>query len=91
MKKLLALLLAVLTVVTMAACTAEKVPESTEGETDPPVDVQTGATPKIPEPESLENFFDDAAFIGDSVTLKLPPSCAPATMVCIMRWTMCCM
>ena len=71
MKKLLALLLVVLTVVTVAACPAEKVPESTEGQTDPPVDVQIGATPAVPEPESLENFFDDAAFIGDSVTLKL--------------------
>ena len=71
MKKLLALLLVVLTVVTVAACTAEKVPESTEGQTDPPVDVQISATPTVPEPKSLENFFDDAAFSGDSVTLKL--------------------
>ena len=69
MKKILALILALM--VLLSACGAADAPEST-GETQKNTeDVQTGATPQLPEVPVVENFFDDAAFIGDSVTLKL--------------------
>ena len=87
MRKLIALLLTAVLLLSLAACGTNDHPGST-GETpnnsqnnnndqnpgkttEGNVDVQTGATPTLPEPQGVDNYFDDAAFVGDSVTLKL--------------------
>jgi lysophospholipase L1-like esterase len=48
----------------------EKQPEAPSVEPTHPVDVPFGTVPEQM-PESLDSYFDDAAIIGDSVTLKL--------------------
>ena len=68
MKKILAIMLVLLL---LTGCGNAATPESTGETPGNTEDIQSGPTPQLPAVQSIENFFDDAAFIGDSVTLKL--------------------
>lgn len=67
----LCLILAGILAVGLAGCAGEK-PEQTDGGTTAPAaaDASTAA-PSAEAGETVQEFFDNAAFIGDSVTLKL--------------------
>lgn len=70
--KMICLLLAAFMMLTLAGCNSEPKPTETTKPaetTQPPV--ETTAAPATEPKESLQEFFDNAAFIGDSVTLKL--------------------
>lgn len=72
--KIICLLLAVVLTFGLVGCNAEQKPEESTGET--PAETtkapeETTVPPTTEAKESLQEFFDNAAFIGDSVTLKL--------------------
>ena len=80
MTKILCLLLAVVFAVGLAACSGKSVQEPTEPSTQDTTEVTTEPTTEATtEPteevtvkqQTLQEFLDGAAFIGDSVTLKL--------------------
>lgn len=71
-KKIICLLLCVLLTLSFAGCNSEPNPTETTTPaetTQPPA--ETTAPPATEPKETLKEFFDNAAFIGDSVTLKL--------------------
>ena len=83
LKNILCLVLAMLLMICLAACGEEKPgetsgdkpsqqqPSQTTPSTEAPTTVPTTEAPTTEPKETVEEFFNNAAFIGDSVTLKL--------------------
>ena len=69
--KTLCLILAMLLILGLAGCSQEAPKETTAGTTAPASPSETTAPAATEAKETVQEFFDNAAFIGDSVTLKL--------------------
>lgn len=67
----LCLILAVILTVGLVGCAEEKPAQTTEGNTASSTTVPTTTPATTEAKETVQEFFDNAAFIGDSVTLKL--------------------
>lgn len=69
--KTLCLILALCFVLALAGCSQDTPEETTAGTTAPAAPAETTAPATTEAKETVQEFFDNAAFIGDSVTLKL--------------------
>ena len=73
MRKVICLLLSLTLCLCFAACggNTQESPETTLEQAGDEVPGDSVQKPEEPRKETMEEFFDNAAFIGDSVTLKL--------------------